>query len=119
MFQEVGHVCAVTLWLPLAYPSRLPSLRNAHRLAEEMDESPKREDEGFSQAHPSCHRNSGKRWFLGLSIDSNGQLCPCSSILEGLFYTLLNRLFLRSQVSPVGFILVKLHFPPRLWEVKS
>lgn len=44
MLQEVGHVCAMTLWLPW-HTTRLPSLRNAHHLAEETDESPKRQDE--------------------------------------------------------------------------
>lgn len=50
---------------------------------------------------------TGSAGFLGfLSIDSNGQLCPRSSILWGLVLYSAQQALLCSQASPVGFILV-------------
>lgn len=94
------------LMAPLAY-LQAPQLEKCPSLGRGDGRKPK--ERGWSDFPKPIQVviETGSAGFLGfLSIDSNGQLCPRSSILWGLVLYSAQQALLRSQASPVGFILV-------------
>lgn len=94
------------LMAPLAYP-QAPQLEKWQSLGRGDRRKPKQT--GWSDFPKSIQVviETGSAGFLGfLSIESNGQLCPRSSIFWGLVLYSAQQARLRSQASPVGVILV-------------
>lgn len=105
------------LMAPLAY-HQAPQLEKCPSLGRGDGRKPK--ETGWSDFPKPIQVviETGSAGFLGfLSTDSNGQLCPHSSIFWGLGF-ILRWLFSVPKLALLASCYL-LHFPARLWEVKS